>query len=138
MTLLCDTGVLLSAADADEPRHQACADLLREHRGNLLVPAPVVPETAWLLESRLGPTAEARFLQLITGGALQVIDLALADYARCIDLVEQYADLGLGLVDASIITIAENRRLTNLATLNARDFSVVRPRHAETFVLLPR
>lgn len=137
MVLLCDTGVLLSAADADEPSHPACAALLREHRGDLLVPAPVVPETAWLLESRLGPTAEARFLRLITTGMLQVIDLAVADYARCVELIEQYADLGLGLVDASVITIAENRGISTLATLNARDFNVVRPRHTDAFTLLP-
>lgn len=107
--------MLLSAADADEPSHSTCAALLREHRGDLLVPAPVVPETAWLLESRLGPTAEARFLRLITTGVLQVIDLAVA----------------------SVITIAENRGITTLATLNARDFNVVRPRHTDAFTLLP-
>lgn len=88
MALLCDTGVLLSAADTDEPRHDACAALLRERRGELLVPAPVVPETAWLLESRLGPTAEARFLRLITTGLLQVIDLTVPDYTRCVELIE--------------------------------------------------
>lgn len=137
MTLLCDTGVLLSAADADEPRHDACAALLREHRGELLASAPVVPETAWLLESRLGPVAEARFLRLITTGALKVIDLAIADYARCAELIEQYADLGLGLVDASVITVAENLGVTMLATLNVRDFSVVRPRHTDAFSLVP-
>ncbi len=137
MALLLDTGVLLSAADADEPRHQTCADLLREHRGQLLVPAPVVPEAAWLIESRLGPTAEARFLRLITSGTLQVIDLAVPDYARCVELIEQYADLGLGLVDASIVTVAESRGITTLATLNSRDFTVVRPRHAKAFVLVP-
>ena len=87
---------MLAAADAHEPRHAACAALVRQHRGDLLVPAPVVPETAWLIESRLGPAAEARFLWLITTGLLQVIDLAVADYARCVELIEQYADLGLG------------------------------------------
>lgn len=100
MTLLCDTGVLLSAADTDEPHHQACADLLRR---------PIID------------------------GALQLIDLALDD-ARCAELIEQDAGLGLGLVDVSI---AENRGITTLATLNPRDFSVVRPRHAEAFDLIP-
>lgn len=137
MTLLCDTGVLLSAADADEPRHSACAALLREHQHALLVPAPVVPETAWLLESRLGPAAEARFLRLITTGLLEVVDLVATDYVRCVELIEQYADLGLGLVDASVIAIAETRGITTLATLNARDFAVVRPRHVEAFTLVP-
>lgn len=53
------------------------------------------------------------------------------------ELIEQYADLGLGLVDASIVTVAENQGFTTLATLNARDFSVVRPRHANAFTFVP-
>ena len=68
---------------------------------------------------------------------LQVIDLALGDYARRVALIEQYADLGLGLVDASVIAIAENRGITTLATLNVRDFNVVRPRHTDAFTLVP-
>jgi uncharacterized protein len=63
--------------------------------------------------------------------------LAVADYQRCVDLIERYADLGLGLVDASVITVAENHSITTVATLNERDFRVVRPRHCESFELLP-
>lgn len=67
-----------------------------------------MPETAWLIESRLGQSAEATFLRLITTGILQVIDLGLPSYARCVELIAQYADLGLGFVDASIVAVAEN------------------------------
>jgi len=52
-------------------------------------------------------------------------------------LIERYADLGLGLVDASIVAIAELRGITILATLNNRDFRVVRPRHSDAFTLIP-
>ena len=137
MPLFFDTGVLLSATDADEPRHQACAELLRENRGQLLVPVAVDLETAWLIESRLGPAAEATFLRLITTSVVQVIDLSLPDYVRCVELMEQYADLGLGLVDASIVAVAENRGITTLATLNSRDFSVVRPRQRRHSLSFP-
>ena len=99
--------------------------------------APVVPETAWLLEARLGPSAEVRFLRLVTTRKLTVVDLPLADYERCVTLIERYADLRLGLVDASIVIVAENRGVTTVATLNDRDFRVVRPRHTEAFELVP-
>jgi predicted nucleic acid-binding protein len=137
MAVLVDTGVFVSAADADEPRHHQCAQLLDEHRGELVVAAPVVPETAWLLEARLGPSAEVRYLRLVTAGELRVVDLVLADYQRCVTLIERYADLRLGLVDASIVTVAENLGVTTLATLNDRDFRVVRPRHVDAFDLIP-
>lgn len=137
MVLLVDTGVWVAAADTDEPRHTACAALLAAHHGELVTPAPVVAETAWLIEARLGPAAEARFLNLITTGQLDVIDLTAADYARCVELIETYTDLGLGLVDASIVTIAENLTLTRIATLNHRDFRVVRPAHCDALELVP-
>jgi uncharacterized protein len=40
-------------------------------------------------------------------------------------------------VDASVITIAERLGVTTIATLNHRDFTVVRPRHVDAFELVP-
>ena len=137
MAVAVDTGVILSPADTDEPRHEDCAAVLRRYHGQLLMAAPAVAETAWMIESRLGPAAEARFLRLITTGEFDVVDLTLDDYDRCIQLIETYADMGLGLVDASVVTIAERFRIGTIATLNRRDFTVVRPRHVEAFELLP-
>ena len=137
MAVAVDTGVILSAADTDETRHEECAGILRRHHGELVIPAPAVAETAWMIESRLGPAAEARFLRLLTTGELDVIDLTLDDYDRCVQLIETYADMGLVLVDASVVTIAERLRIGTIATLNRRDFTVVRPRHVEAFELVP-
>lgn len=137
MSLIVDTGVLLAAADEDDADHDACASLLLERRGELKVPAPVVPECAWQIETHLGPLAEASFIGLIITGELEVIDLTLTDYRRCGELIEAYADLGLGFVDASVVTIAENLDVKTIATLNRRDFAVVRPRHTAAFELVP-
>jgi predicted nucleic acid-binding protein len=135
--LLVDTGVLFAAADTDEPRHGDCARLLRTRRAELLVVAPVVAEASWLIEDRLGPGAEAAFLRAVARADLRVIDLDRADYQRCVELIEQYADVGLGFVDASIVAVAERERIGDVATLNHRDFRAVRPRHIESFELLP-
>lgn len=137
MAVALDTGVALSAADRDEPRHGECAQIMRTYRGQLVLPAPVVAESAWMIEARLGPAAEAHFLRLVTSSEIKVVDLRLDDYRRCIDLIETYSDLGLGLVDASIVTAAERLGIATIATLNRRDFSVVRPRHLEAFELIP-
>lgn len=137
MSVVIDTGVLLAAADADDSDHVACARLLREHRGELWVPAPVVPECAWQVERNVGPVAEAAFVRHVSSGQFKVVDLRAIDYERCAELIETYADLGLGLVDASVVTVAENLGAEVLATLNRRDFTVVRPRHIERFELVP-
>jgi uncharacterized protein len=56
--------------------------------------------------------------------------------ARTADLVDQYADLPLGMVDASVIAIAERLGATGIATLDRRHFTVVR-RRGTGFTLLP-
>lgn len=134
--LLIDTGIFVSAADRDEPRHDDCAGLLRGRR-DLTVTASVIPEAAWLIETRLGPAAEARFLTLVTSARFTIIDLTAIDYQRAIALIGVYATLGLGFVDASIIAVAERHNLDTIATLNHRDFAVVKPAHRDTLTLIP-
>lgn len=134
--LLVDTNVLLAAADSSAPEHVRCAVVLDEE-GELAVTVPVAAETAWMIESRLGPIAEAAFISSIASGELTVVDLTPADWERCAELVRRYFDLGLGLVDASVIAVAERFKLTTIATLNHRDFVVVRPAHCAGFDLIP-
>ncbi len=51
--------------------------------------------------------------------------------------METYADFPLGLVDASVIAVAERLGAADIATLDRRHFSVVRPAHVPAFRLLP-
>ena len=115
-----------AGADQDDAHHGACAALLDSQPGPLLVPVPVITETSWLIETRLGPAAEARFLRA-TRTELSRVDLSDQDWDRAIELVETYSDLGLGLVDASVVAVAERLGVSEVATTNRRDFLVVRP-----------
>ena len=136
--ILVDTGVILAVADAGDTDHDACDELLATHPGpELMVPATVIVETSWLIEDRLGPAAEAAFLRSVMSGELTRVDLTGGDWQRAVELIETYADMGLGLVDASVVTIAERLGITTIATLNRRDFIVVRPRHVASFDLIP-
>lgn len=75
--------------------------------GQLVLPATVAVEAAWLIGSRLGPSTEAAFVASIAAGDFTVADLTPVDWSRCAELTEQYLDLDLGLVDASVVAIAE-------------------------------
>lgn len=134
--LLIDTNVLLAAADTSAPEHLRCVALLDE-RTDLLVTTQVAVECSWMIESRLGPSAEAAFVASIATGELERIDLTGTDWVRCAELIATYADLGLGLVDASIVAVAERLQLATIATMNHRDFTVVRPAHVDAFELIP-
>jgi hypothetical protein len=73
----------------------------------------------------------------IAAGDFAVEDMAPADWRRSAELISTYADLGLGLVDASVVAFAERLGITTVATLNHRDFRVVRPVHCDAFELVP-
>ena len=90
-----------------------------------------------MIESRLGPRAEAAFVLSVATGDLPVIELATADWARCAELIDTYSDLRLGLVDTSVIAVAERLDVNTIATMNHRDFAVVRPAHCPAFELIP-
>jgi len=53
------------------------------------------------------------------------------------DLVLTYSSLPLGTTDAAVIAVAERLKLTEVATLDRRHFSVVRPSHVDALMLLP-
>ena len=53
------------------------------------------------------------------------------------ELIITYADLCLDAADASVIAIAERHHQIAIATLDHRDFRVVRPAHCDAFELIP-
>jgi predicted nucleic acid-binding protein len=60
-----------------------------------------------------------------------------ADLLRIAELVARYHDLPLGTVDASVVTAAERLGVSQIATIDRRHFSIVRPDHTSAFELLP-
>lgn len=99
------------------------------------MPSFVVTEVCYLLETRLGPVAEADFLVALSRHDFDSIPLTSTDYARTAELVRKYADLPLGAVDASVIAIAERLGDSDVATTDRRHFHAVR--EARVFTLYP-
>jgi predicted nucleic acid-binding protein len=136
-SLIVDAGPLYAAAAARDRRHADCVDLLSHEPGPLLVPTLVLTEVAYLLGDRIGPHAELAFARAISAGELVVEPVVEADWSRIAELTDQYLDLPLGLVDASIVALAERLGVDRIATLDHRHFATVRPRHVAAFALVP-
>lgn len=135
--LIVDAGPLYAAAARDDRNHRRCVELLAGATPPLLVPALVVTEVAYLLADRIGPHAELAFARSLAAGELLVEPVLDADWNRIAQLTEQYLDLPLGIVDASLTVLAERHQAVAIATLDQRHFSALRPRHVERFTLLP-
>ena len=135
MPLLLDTGVVYALADTDDDWHDRALALLRRQREPLLLPVTTVPEITYLLRTRLRPETERLFVESIAAGELGVEQMTPPDWRRSVELLEMYA--AIGFVDASVIAIAERLRLTTIATTDRRHFSMIRPTHVDSFVLVP-
>lgn len=135
--LVVDAGPLVAAASTRDRNHTRCVDLLASVRGPLIVPTLVVTEVAYFVADRIGRQAEQAFAASFRAAELLAEPVEPADWERIAELLDQYADLDLGIVDASVIAACERLGETELATLDRRHFSVVRPRHCTALTLLP-
>jgi predicted nucleic acid-binding protein len=97
----------------------------------------VVSEVSYLLGTRLGTEAEVRFLGDLASGNLIAEPVAASDWLRIAELTSIYGDLPLGTVDASVVAASERLGISQIATLDRRHFTVVRPAHVDAFELLP-
>ena len=135
MPLLVDTGVVYALADRRDAWHQRVVAYLKASPQPLLAPVTILPEVAYLLRERIGPRAEQAFVTSLARGEVVVEDLAPKDWTRVEALMRRYEILGL--VDASVIAVAERLKLQKLATTDRRHFGVVRPAHVTQFELVP-
>ena len=136
MALVLDTGPLLAALDAADPDHERCATLIGETHEDRVIPILVLAELDYWCHQRLGADAWLTFLDDLLAGAYRASPPP-ADLTRCRELQTQYREHSLGVVDASVLALAERLGETRLATLDHRHFAMLRPAHADALQLLP-
>ena len=122
MISLDSSGLFAYVNQRDIDHHRVKAALEGEP-GAWIIPAPILCETAYLLEHRSTPAALDAFLGDLERGVF-VLDCGEGDIGRIRELVRRYADLPLGVVDASVIACAE-RHGGRVLTLDLRHFGVV-------------
>lgn len=131
--LLCDTGALLDYLVASAPDHRAFREAIDGARTRY-VPGLVLAEVDYFL--RKERKAMAALIRDLSRGAFTYAAPTLAILDRATEIDRQYADLGLGLVDASVVALAEELGVYRVATRDVRDFSAVRTRRGRRFELV--
>jgi uncharacterized protein len=141
--ILCDTGPLVAAFNQADKDHDRCVRFLTENWSRLVVPSLAVTEICHLLADplRRGSSALAgEFCAAIADDELRVIEATPHDYRRMAELLVLYRSMRLQAVDACVIALSERLDLTEVATLDRRDFSIVAPKHlpkGQRLTLLP-
>lgn len=137
MAVIVDTSVLYALVDRADATHARARDALAREIEAIVVPQVTLPEVGYLIGSRLGHRAEAGFVRHLAASDWRLEPVTDADLARAVEVMDRYADARLGVVDASIVAIAERLGVERIHTLDHRHFGLVRPRHIEAFTLQP-
>ena len=121
--LTVDTSGLLALLTVDDPHHDPATEALDADPGPYLLPAGILAEVGYMVETRLTPEVLDSVLSDLESGAFR-LDCGDADIPRVRTLVRRYRNLPLGLADAAVIACAE-RSGGRILTLDRRDFGVV-------------
>ena len=131
--LICDTGALLDYLTASAADHHAFRSAIDEARTRY-VPGLVLPELDYFL--RHEREAMHAFMADVARGAFTYAPPTLSLLARAIQMDQRYPRVGLGLVDASVVALAEELGVRRLATRDVRHFSAVTLRDGRQFELV--
>jgi len=128
---------VLAAVDRADPAHHHVVSAIAVERSTIFLPIVVLPEATFLLEKRHGAARAASILDRIGRGPWPISGLEPVNLQRATELMARYADSRIGFVDAAIAALAERLATVRVYTLDHRDFTIVRPRHAPAFEVLP-
>lgn len=135
MIAVVDSGPLYAAVDADDDDHLSSLGVLGRVDLDLAIPAMVIAEVSYIVGRRMGPQAEAGFLDGLAD--LEIEAPSRDDLAVMARLVARYGDFPLGGTDASVAALADRLGTDLIVTLDRRHFGALRSPDGNPYRLLP-
>ena len=130
--LICDTGALIDYLVESAPDHRRFRKAIDQAR--TYVPGLVLAEVDYF--QRDERQAMQVFMEDLARGAFTYAPPTIGQLSRAMEVDRRSADLGLGLVDGSIVALAESLGIRRLATRDVRHFTAVRLRDGGSFELV--
>ena len=139
--IVADTGGLLRAlacAADGKPTFPEYENVLTS-ASLVIVPSLVLAEVDYFLRENR-PAMRKLVAEIFDPGTRYEYELPLpSDVVRALELDARFRKLNLGLVDGTVIAVAERRHVYRVLTTDRRDFGAIRvgPRLARALELLP-
>lgn len=135
--IVLDTSVIYALLDVADRRHRQALEWYEALDEELVTTPLVLAEADHLAATRGGLRAVGAFRADVRAGAY-LVDWWPTAAREAAEVADRYADLGIGLADASLVVLAARVESTDIATFDERHFRAVRPLlGAEAFRLLP-
>jgi predicted nucleic acid-binding protein len=131
---LIDTGPIVASLIANEPSHAACLEAL----GQIQLAYtcwPVITEAVYLLGD-YSPAVQKLF-ELLRDRTWEVLPIYRSDLDGIEAILSKYADQGFQLADACLMHLAEREGVSQVVTLDRKDFGVFRLTSGQQLTLLP-
>lgn len=135
--IVLDTSGLLAAIDSSQRLHEAARGVLERAAGPAILSPFVLAELDYLLATRVGVAAELALLEEVERETYYLAGFSSQDVSEARRIVERYADLRVGLADASIVVLANRYDTLDVLTLDERHFRTLEGAGGRPFRVLP-
>ncbi|MEQ1605118.1 MAG: PIN domain-containing protein [Pyrinomonadaceae bacterium] len=137
MSYLIDSGYLYAQVNGKDLSHFAVRSVRLNENEPIILPVPAITEITFLLQRDLGHHAVWEFVDTLAETDLLLESPQPSDYQRATEVLRTYSDANIDFVDACIVAMAERLNITKILTIDRRHFSIFRPKHCNTFEILP-
>jgi predicted nucleic acid-binding protein len=133
---LLDTGFVVALLRADDSDHERCVEVWNELRAPRVISVEgILVESAHFLRRFRGGAAAVA--GLVYGAATELVPTTHERAQRAVALMNKYHDVPMDFVDALLVTVAEERNVRDVLTLDRRGFETYRANGRERFRILP-
>jgi uncharacterized protein len=137
VVIVLDTSGLLAAIDSSQRFHVAARDALERIAGPSILSPFVLAELDYLLATRVGGGAELALLEEVERETYRLAEFSPRDVSEARRIIEKYADLRIGLADASNVVLANRFDTLDVLTLDERHFRALTGPGGHPFRILP-
>lgn len=131
-----DSGFVVALLNQRDSWHSEVAQVYAQQQ-QILLPQTVLTEVAYLIGRDAGVATVVAFLRGLPESRFHLVELTDSDVRRVAEILDVYADSRIDFVDATVMAVAERYGSTKILTLDRRDFRLFRPRHCDSFEILP-
>jgi hypothetical protein len=137
LKVLVDSSFLFALFFGDDPDHLAVRRVFVSTPAAFIIPQIVLTEAAFLFNREGGMPLVVMFLDLLSQAEVPLEPVTYADLKRASQILKTYRGAKLELVDCCLVAIAERLNIAHIATLDRRDFAILRKNDGSVLTILP-
>ena len=112
-------------------RHGECVEWFRQFQGEIFSTEAVLTEVLYLLN--FSSQAQSAAIDFVLNGAITLVPSSIGSLRAVKGLMKKDQDLPMDFADATLVSIAQDLGIYNIATFDRKDFGIYRARRKSFF-----